>query len=467
MKPATHFSAPTVRILLLVLILPNNVIVNPSFSNPEEFSWLYSTIIMATQRQGVVDMGDFVLHMEDGKIASVVGQQGRHGTSMQRPAVHPSLTHVQYGRSYSTAASFRDRDRDAVSPGWQNGRCGVRDQKDIDDLWAACSGLLQAGGKRTAQSEGVDANSILGNAGTLDSHFSRGEPTAESCRSSPVEVLSPKHQHAVGNADPFSLGLPANAHAWLENAEASHLLEQSNRQSSTGNYGFFASFQVTPALERASTNLEQASANLPSPTGVASSNVSPAHAHHRRASGAWPAYLSERDTVACHQRRPSASDTLSVAGTASPARINSNQPFMGFPQAWGNMKATGSCGALSDLPLSTRAGDSNTPRMINGLDAASRQDGVCGGSSLQQSDSKVALQAFFDSEALDAEESSEQGHVKLLVYLYVFRCVGWPLVAVTLCSLILMQALKTVIDVRPFLIFCVHCIYSPIRNCVC
>ena len=81
------------------------------------------------------------------------------------------------------------------------------------------------------------------------------------------------------------------------------------------------------------------------------------------------------------------------------------------------MKPTVSDGALSELPLSSRAaGESNTPRLVNGMDTASRQEGVCGGGSLHQSNSRVVLQAFFDSEALDAEETSQQGHVKLRVH---------------------------------------------------
>ena len=371
----------------------------------------YSTIIFATQRQAVVESGDFVLHMEAGKVTSVVGQPGRHGTVMQRPAVHPSLTHVQYGRSSSTTSY-----RGPVSPGAENGRGRGRQHKGLDDLWAACS-KLQSGSKCSADGEGIDALSVLANVGTLDAHFSQGEPAAESGLSSPVEFLSPRGVPG----DPFSVDLPSDAHAWLENAEASHLLEQTNRQSSAGNYGFFSSFQVTPALQHASTNLEDrgTGVNLPSPTGVASSNVSPAHAHHRHASGVWPAFASDADNTACGHRRCSTSDTVSLGGTASPSRnnnrANANHPFMGFPHAF--MKPTVSDGALSELPLSSRAaGESNTPRLVNGMDTASRQEGVCGGGSLHQSNSRVVLQAFFDSEALDAEETSQQGHVKLRVH---------------------------------------------------
>jgi hypothetical protein len=303
--------------------------------------------------------------------------------------------------------------RGTTSPGTENGARGNRQQADLDELWAACSGLLQAAGKQTSEGDGADSSSVLANVGTMDPQVSKADLGGESGASSAVEFLSPRQQNA---AEPCFSELPGNAPAWLESASGEHLLEHTNRESSNGNFGFFASFQVTPALEHASTNLDQAP-NLPSPTGVASgvasSNVSPAYAHRRRASGTWQTHLSEGDPLVHHHKRTSTSDTFSMAGTASPNRPNnSNQPFMGFPQAWGNMKRSRS-GSASDLPLSTRAGDSNTPRLLNGLDAASRQAGVCGASSLHQSDSRAALQVFFDSEALDAEESSEQGHVKL------------------------------------------------------
>lgn len=375
-----------------------------------------STIIFATQKQSVMESGDFVLHMDSGRIVSVVGQQGRHGP-VQRPAMHPSLAHVQYGKSISMKGFNRSGTSLSATETAIPGACN---QQQLDDLWAACSAMIHAKDKGPGAGAGAgeddlaESLSVVGNVGTLGGQVSQGDPTAES------RALS---QDLPEVSDPFSLGL-GNSAVWPEYSEGAQMLENM-RESSSGNYGFFASFQVTPALERASTNLDQNQvANLPNPMDLASSNVSPAHGHRRHASGTWPTHVtdvSQADTYN-HHRHASVSDTISLGGTASPTRANnwadSSQPFMGFPKTWSNMKPATGSGSASDLPLSTRAGDSHTPRLVNGLDAGSRQDGVCGGSSLHQSDSRVALQAFFDSEALDAEETSERGHVKLSAHFF-------------------------------------------------
>lgn len=147
-----------------------------------------------------------------------------------------------------------------------------------------------------------------------------------------------------------------------------------------------------------------------------------------------------------HAYGGSGSDFASAPATPS----HMGQPFAGYPQAWAYMRARGSSGSLSDLPLSVRAGESSSIRNAggggsHGVFMSSRGDGE--DSQLLASDSMAGLDTLLQHEATWRDERREQGHVKLTVYWELLNAVGWTAIVAVLLSLVAMQLSRTLTDV--------------------
>eukprot|EP00892_Ulva_mutabilis_P005343 jgi/Ulvmu1/3180/UM015_0221.1 len=437
----------------------------------------HATVVMASSHRPSIAAADFVITMEHGRVASVVGQSGQmcgalleHRASARGAASPSKLPSARTGNSSNHR---RSNDQGALhvklEDAWE--QCfAARDRWEIQDesaaAWVGAVGMDATSHRHRGLAPGSTSRGKNMLAGTVLSGATANGIVLPPHGTSPPQ-LQPHPSHGPHSPLPFFTSpdsLPEDSMptpgANSRDAAYAHHSSSSGLGSTPATDGPGREYyRVGSGLASSCWRSTNSFTNPPQFTPDLQSGVpscmSPAVSRPvspRTFCSTVIARASTSDMTSLVSREPntgvgSGSDFASAP--TSPSHMG--QPFAGYPQAWAYMRARGSSGSLSDLPLSVRAGESSSIRNAggggsHGIFLSSRGDGE--DSQGPVSDSMVGLDTLLlPHDSTWYEERREQGHVKLAVYRELLSAVGWVAVVAVFMSLVAMQLSRTLTDV--------------------